>query len=144
MFDDLYSWQKTLHIISIIAWMAALFYLPRLYVYHTMVPVGSDQSELFKVMERKLLRMIGNPAMISSWIFGLWIAWDMDYYFDVWFILKFIFVALLTWYHMWLGKLRKAFAADANEHSERFYRMINEIPTLIMIVAVILVIFKPF
>ena len=119
--DDFYLWLKTLHIISIIAWMAGLFYLPRLFVYHVNAEIGSVQSETFKVMERKLLNFISTPAMISSWIFGLLVAWEGDFLVDVWFIVKVLFVLGLTGFHYYLYLTVKNFAADANVKSERFF-----------------------
>lgn len=142
--DDLYLWLKALHIMAVIAWMAGLFYLPRLMVYHTTVEVGSNQSELFKVMERRLLKAITTPAMIAAWGLGLWIAIDMGYFSDGWFHAKLALVLILTGYHGLLARYVRLFAQDSNTKSEKFYRIINEIPTLLMIGIVILVIFKPF
>jgi len=142
--DDLYLWLKTLHVISIIAWMAGLFYLPRLFVYHADAETGSVQSETFKVMERKLLKIITTPAMLSSWIFGLLAAYYGDFLYDTWFLVKFSFVVILTIFHFYLASFVTIFASDRNTKHGKFFRMINEIPTLIMIVVVILVIFKPF
>lgn len=142
--DDLYLWLKALHIMAVIAWMAGLFYLPRLLVYHTTVEVGSNQSELFKVMERRLLKAITTPAMIVAWVLGLWIAIDMGYFSDGWFHVKLTLVLLMSGYHGMLARYVRLFAQDRNTKSEKFYRIINEIPTLLMIGIVILVIFKPF
>ena len=142
--DDLYLWLKALHIMAVIAWMAGLFYLPRLLVYHTTVEVGSNQSELFKVMERRLLRAITTPAMIVAWVLGLWIAIIMGYFSDGWFHAKLALVLLMSGYHGMLARYVRLFAQDRNTKSEKFYRIINEIPTLLMIGIVILVIFKPF
>jgi putative membrane protein len=141
---DLYSWLKALHVISIIAWMAGLLYLPRLYVYHCQAPVGSAQSEMLKTMERRLLRAIMNPAMIVAWILGLWLAYESLAYTQPWFHAKALLVVLMTGSHMAMAKWRKAFEADKNTNSEKFYRVANEIPTVLMIVIVILVIVKPF
>ena len=140
----MYEWVKALHAISIIAWMAGLLYLPRLYVYHCQADAGSDKAETFKVMERRLLRAIMNPAMIASWVFGLWLmvlieAWTMP-----WFHAKALAVILMTGAHMAMAKWRKDFEADRNQRSEKFYRIANEVPTVLMIVVVILVIVKPF
>ncbi len=140
----MYEWLKALHVISIIAWMAGLLYLPRLYVYHCQATVGSEHSETLKVMERRLLHAIMNPAMLSSWIFGLWTAFELDAWDQGWFHAKLAMVAALTVLHMMMGSYRKAFEADANTRSERFYRMFNEAPTLLMIAIVIFVIVKPF
>lgn len=141
---DGYLWLKALHVISIIAWMAGLVYLPRLFVYHTMQKAGSDASETFKTMERKLLKMIMTPSMISSWIFGLIVAVQIDAFSDPWFHVKLLMVVGMTAFHMMLGKWRKDFEADQNEKTERFYRLVNEVPTVLMIIIVIMVIVKPF
>lgn len=139
-----YDWIKALHVISVIAWMAGIFYLPRLFVYHTGAAIGSDKSETFKVMEAKLLRMIMNPAMILTWITGLTIVrlggWEQQ----PWFMAKFVLVIAMSAFHMWLASCRKAFAADRNTRSERAYRLANEIPTVLMVLIVILVVVKPF
>lgn len=144
---DAYLWVKSLHVISIIAWMAGLLYLPRLFVYHTQAPVGSTQSETFKVMERKLLRYIMNPAMIASWIFGLWLIFLLGP--DLlrtggWLHTKLLLVMLLSVAHGAMAKWRRDFEHDVNGHSQRFFRIANEVPTLLMIGIVILVIVKPF
>ena len=141
---DLYLWLKTLHVISVIAWMAGLLYLPRLFVYHCEAEPGSEKSETFKVMERRLLRAIMNPAMISSWIFGLAVAWAGDLFAEGWFHAKMALVVALTGAHMAMAKWRREFAEDRNSRSRKFYRVANEIPTVLMIAIVILVIVKPF
>lgn len=142
---DWYLWVKSLHVISIIAWMAGLLYLPRLFVYHTQVASGSEQSEMFKVMERRLLRAIMNPAMISSYVFGILLAlsWP-DFATAGWLHGKLALVVLMTISHHQMGKWRKDFAADRNTRTTRFFRIANEVPTLAMIGIVILVIVKPF
>lgn len=140
----MYEWVKALHAISIIAWMAGLLYLPRLYVYHTRVAVGSEQSELFKVMERRLLRAIMNPAMIASWIFGLWLMMLIEAWTQPWFHAKLLAVILMTGAHMAMAKWRKDFEADRNQRGHKFYRIANEVPTVLMVAVVILVIVKPF
>jgi len=140
----LYLWIKAFHVIAIIAWMAALLYLPRLMVYHTQAERGSVQSETFKVMERRLLKAIANPAMIASWVLGLWIATTGNWWSSPWLHAKLLAVAGLTGMHMWMARWVRQFANDANERSERFYRAMNEVPTVLMIAAVILVIVKPF
>lgn len=140
----MYEWVKALHAISIIAWMAGLLYLPRLYVYHTQVAVGSEQSELFKVMERRLLRAIMNPAMIASWIFGLWLMLLIEAWTQPWFHAKLLAVLLMTGAHMAMAKWRKDFEADRNQRGHKFYRIANEVPTVLMVAVVILVIVKPF
>ncbi len=135
---------KTLHVISVIAWMAGLLYLPRLFVYHCEAEPGSEKSETFKVMERRLLRAIMNPAMISSWIFGLATAWAGDLFGEGWFHAKTALVVALTVAHMAMAKWRREFAEDRNSRSRKFYRVANEIPTILMIAIVILVIMQPF
>ena len=137
-------WIKALHVISIIAWMAALLYLPRLMVYHVASEPRSPQSETFKVMERRLLNAIMPPAMISSWIFGLWAMWNIRAWEDGWFHAKLLFVVLLSGFHGLCAKWVRELAADGRSRSQRFYRFANEVPTLIMIVIVILVIVRPF
>lgn len=144
---DLYPYVKAFHIISVIAWMAGMLYLPRLYVYHTQAAPGSEMSEIFKVMERRLLKAIINPAMIATWVFGLilvfWygvINWSSDY----WFHAKLVLVILLSGFHGALSRWRKDFEADRNTRSQRFYRIANEVPTLIMIIVVLLVVVRPF
>jgi putative membrane protein len=141
-----YPWIKSLHIIAVITWMAGLLYLPRLFVYHAMARSGSETSETFKVMERRLQRAIMTPALIATWLFGLILAgmpgivdWRMG-----WFPAKLGLVAGLTVFHFWLRHCRLVFAADRNRHSARFYRVINELPTLALIAIVILVVVKPF
>lgn len=140
------EWVKALHVIAIIAWMAGLLYLPRLFVYHAGVAAGSEQSETFKIMERRLYFGIMTPAMIAAWIFGLWLAlgYGLVDFSQGWMHLKALMVVLLTGYQGMLGGLRRKFAADANVRSARFFRFINEVPTLMMIVIVIAVIVKPF
>ena len=141
-----YQWVKALHVISIIAWMAGLLYLPRLYVYHTTATPGSEASETFKVMERRLLRAIMNPAMIASWVFGLsMIVIDPTLFQQGgWLHAKLLFVVALTVSHMLMGRWRKDFEADRNTRPQRFFRIWNEVPTLLMIGIVIFVIVKPF
>lgn len=141
---DLYLWLKSLHVIAIIAWMAGMLYLPRLFVYHADVPVGSPQSETFKVMERRLLKGIINPAMIVAWILGLWLAYELDAFRDGWFHAKLTLVLLMSGVHGYLSRCVKVFARDENTRPARFYRILNEVPTLLMIGIVILVIVKPF
>ncbi len=140
----MYEWIKVAHIVSIISWMAGLLYLPRLMVYHSVSAKGSDQSETFKIMERRLLKAIMTPAMILSWIFGLGLAGLLGGGIGLWFILKLALVATLTVFHVFLAKEVNKFAADNNARPQRFFRIINEIPTLLMILIVILVIIKPF
>lgn len=140
-----YLWVKSLHVIAVISWMAGMLYLPRLFVYHCDAPKGSQQSETFKVMERRLLRAIINPAMIVAWITGLWMAWYVFHLKGGWLHAKlFLVFVLLSGFHGMLSRWRRDFEADRNVRSHKFYRMMNEVPTLIMIAVVILVIVKPF
>ncbi len=144
MFDTIYLWVKALHVIAVISWMAGMLYMPRLFVYHCDAPVGSKQSETFKVMERRLYKAIMNPAMMVAWVVGLYIAYEQNYFTDGWFHAKLAAVVLMTVIHVMLGRYVRAFAADQNRHTHKFYRVINEIPTLLMIGAVIFVVVKPF
>jgi putative membrane protein len=137
-------WLKALHVIAVIAWMAGLLYLPRLFVYHCAAEIGSKQSETFKVMEQRLLRLIMNPAMIVVWVTGPWLAWAQGMLHDRWLWAKFVLVVVLTGYHHALGAWWKGFAADRNVRDQRFYRLANEVPTLLMVGIVILVVVKPF
>jgi len=142
----LYLWTKSLHLIAVMAWMAGLFYLPRLYIYHFQVPVGDARSELFKVMERRLLKAIMNPAMIATWVLGLALIltpgavdWTAG-----WWHLKLTGVLLMSGFHGMLGAARKRFEADGRPRTERAWRYWNEVPTVLMISIVIMVIVKPF
>lgn len=137
-------WVKALHVIGVISWMAALLYLPRLFVYHCDAEAGSVQSETFKTMESRLLKAIATPAMIASWVFGLWIATLYDVWADTWFIIKFACVIAMTVMHFIYAKHAKQFAQDNNQKSGKYFRMINEIPAVFMIIIVIMVIVKPF
>jgi protoporphyrinogen IX oxidase len=137
-------WIKALHVLAVISWMAGLLYLPRLMVYHSDAPVGSDASERFKIMERKLYRFIMRPAMAVAWITGLWLAWSSFGFRGGWLHAKLLFVVLMTVHHEWQGRWVKAFAADERHHSGRFYRIQNEVPTLLMVGIVVFVIVKPF
>jgi len=143
---DAYVWLKALHIISVIAWMAGLLYLPRLFVYHTESEPHSAQSETFKIMERRLLRAIMNPAMIASFAFGLPLLLDqpVSSWEDGWLYVKLFGVVGLVACHMWMGSLRRTFAEDRNFRSQKFFRILNEVPTLLMIAIVICVVVKPF
>ncbi len=141
---DGYLWLKALHIIAVIAWMAGLLYLPRLFVYHSQQKAGSEASETFKIMERKLLNYIMNPAMIAAWLFGLMLAGKIHAFSYPWFHVKLTLLVVLTGFHIMLGLWRRAFEADRNAKSERFFRYVNEVPTVLMILIVILVIVKPF
>lgn len=141
-----YPWVKSGHILAVIAWMAGLLYLPRLFVYHTMAPTGSDQSETFKVMERRLQRGIMTPAMLAALTFGMVLAGTpgvVDWH-RGWIWAKLALVAGLVGYHAALGRWRRAFAGDLNRHSPQFFRIVNELPTLALIAIVVLVVVKPF
>jgi putative membrane protein len=140
------AYIKAFHIIAVIAWMAGLLYLPRLFVYHAMSKTGSEQSETFKVMERRLLRYITTPAMLAAWIFGLILAFSplVDWSKDGWFHAKLLLVVVLSGFNGLLAKWTKDFAADRNTRSPRFYRIVNEVPTVLMILIVILVVVRPF
>ncbi len=142
--DNLYLWIKALHIIAVITWMAGMFYLPRLFVYHADTKAGSEQAQTFKIMERRLLRVIINPAMIFTWIFGLWLAWSGFAFKGAWLHGKIFFVLLLSGFHGYLSKQVRVFANDQNFKSAKYWRMMNEVPTLLMFIIVILVVVKPF
>jgi putative membrane protein len=144
--SDWYPWILSGHIISIIAWMAGMFYMPRLFAYHAEAEVGSDKSETFKIMERRLLRAIINPAMMAAWIFGILLVltpgivdWAMG-----WPWVKATIVLAMSGLHGLLSRWRRQFASDRNIHTTRFYKLINEVPTVMMIVIVIMVVAKPF
>ena len=138
-----YDWIKSLHVIAIIAWMAGLLYLPRLFVYHAASPVGSAQSETFKIMERRLLKAIMNPAMIVAWGAGLWLVWQGGWWSAGWFHVKLTLVLILSGVHGFFASCQKAFAADRNRRGTTFYRAVNEVPTVLMVAIVIFVIVKP-
>lgn len=147
LLSALYPWIKALHIVAVIAWMAGMLYLPRLFVYHAGVPAGSPQSELFKVMERRLLKFIVNPAMIATFVLGLALAgtpgivdWGRGY---MWAKLALAVLGLGA-YHGFCVRWFKAFAADRNIHSEKFFRRINEIPAVLMLLIVVLIVVRPF
>ncbi|WP_413867932.1 protoporphyrinogen oxidase HemJ [Albidovulum sp.] len=142
---SVYPWTKALHIMSVIAWMAGIFYLPRLFVYHAeQVEPGSQTDALFQVMERKLLRLIMNPAMTATWVFGLALVFTpgIVVWSEVWPWTKAAAVLAMTWFHHWLGYRRKEFAAGKNTRTGRTYRMMNELPTLLMVIIVLSVIVK--
>ena len=140
----LYPWIKALHIMSVIAWMAGMLYLPRLFVYHCTAPVGSEQSETFKVMERRLLRGIINPAMIATWVFGLILLIAYELYVYPWMHVKLVLVLVMSGIHGYLSRWRRAFAEDRNTRSARFYRLVNEVPALLVVGIVVLAVVKPF
>ena len=142
--DAAYPWLKGLHVIAVIAWMAGMLYLPRLFVYHCAAPIGSSQSETFKVMERRLLRAIVNPAMIATWVLGLWLAWSSGAYRSGWLEAKFALVLLMSGVHGLFARWVRHFGADRNRHSAKFYRIINELPTVLMVGIVLLAVVKPF
>lgn len=140
----LYLWLKALHVIAVISWMAGMLYLPRLFVYHADVPVGSPQSETFKVMERRLLKAIINPAMTVSVILGLWLAWDGAWFRSGWLHGKILLVVLMLGVHGMLAGGVRRFAQDRNTRGARYFRVLNEVPTVLLIGIVILVVVKPF
>jgi protoporphyrinogen IX oxidase len=140
----MYEWIKALHIIAVISWMAGMLYLPRLFVYHCEAEIGSKQSETFKVMERRLLKAIINPAMVVTWLAGIYLAWAGHLYVQGWLQLKVLLVLVLSGVHGFFVRCVKAFAADRNSHDQKFYRIINEVPTVLMIGIVILVVVRPF
>jgi protoporphyrinogen IX oxidase len=144
---DWYSIIKAFHIIAIIAWMAGLLYLPRLYVYHAGAKTGSELSETLKIMEERLLRVIMNPAMAATWILGLVLVFafnTIDIRTAGWLHAKLLLVVLLSGFHGAMARWRKDFAADRNTRSARFYRIANELPTVLMIAIVVLVVTRPF
>ena len=144
--DGLYLWIKALHVVAVISWMAAMLYLPRLFVYHASLvpgPHAGAQSETFKVMERRLLKAIMTPAMIATWLFGLILVWQSGYYAAGWLQAKVALVLAMSGIHGWLARMVKDFAADRNTRGHRFYRVLNEGPTLLMVAIVVLVVVKP-
>ena len=140
----MYQWLLALHIIAVIAWMAGMLYLPRLFVYHCDADVGSIQSETFKVMERRLLKAIINPAMIAAWLLGLWLAWQGGWFKAPWLHVKLALVIGMSGVHGILSKYVREFAADRRRKSQKFFRILNEVPTVLMILIVVLVVVKPF
>jgi protoporphyrinogen IX oxidase len=142
---DLYLWILTLHILSVIAWIAGMLYLPRLFVYHADATPGSETSETFKVMERRLLRAIMNPAMIATWVFGLWlIVLQPGWLEQGWMHLKLLAVVAMSVMHMVFSRWRKDFEQDRNTRPSKHFRIANEVPTVLLIVIVISVVVKPF
>ena len=141
---DGYSWIKALHVLAIISWMAGLLYLPRLFVYHAENRASDAIGALFCVMERRLYRYIMNPAMMVAWLTGLYMAWAAGFHRAGWFAGKFALVIALTFAHVYLGRRMRAFAAGTDDKSSKFYRVLNEGPTLLMLGIVVLVIVKPF
>ena len=147
MAGDIYVWLKALHIIAVVAWMAGLLYLPRLFVYHCAAELGSKQAETFEIMERRLLRAIMNPAMVLSLAFGgalLSQSGVVDWSGDIWIYVKLAFVVLLLVLHHLMARWRRDLAAGKNRHDARFYKRMNEVPTLALIAIVIFAVVKPF
>lgn len=140
----MYEWIKAIHVIAVISWMAGMLYLPRLFVYHCDAEVGSKQSETFKVMERRLLKAIINPAMVVTWVLGLYLAWSGGWYVSGWFHVKLMLVLVMSGVHGLFTRWVRDFAHDRNTRDQKFYRIINEVPTVLMIGIVIMVIVKPF
>jgi putative membrane protein len=140
----MYLWLKALHIIAVISWMAGMLYLPRLFVYHVDAPAGSAQSETFKVMERRLLNFIMTPAMIVTWLVGIVLVLQGRWFGASWFHAKLVLVLAMTVLHALMTQWVCAFAFDRNRHTAKFYRIVNEIPTVLMILVVLLVTVKPF
>jgi putative membrane protein len=142
--DDFPLWIKAFHVIAVVSWMAGLFYLPRLFIYHTDAEPGSAQSETFKVMEGRLIKVIMNPAMMITWVLGLYLAWDVYQFRGGWLHAKIGLVILLTLVHVMFSRAARTFAADGPRKPARHWRLMNEVPTLLMIGIVILVVVKPF
>jgi putative membrane protein len=142
--SQIYQWVKAFHVIAVIAWMAGMLYLPRLFVYHCDAEVGSRQSETFKVMERRLLRGIINPSMVVSWALGLTMAYDGNWMMSPWFVGKLLLVVVMSAIHGMLVRWTADFAADRNQRSPLFFRIVNEVPAVLMVGIVLLVVIKPF
>jgi putative membrane protein len=140
----LYQWLLVLHLLSLISWMAALFYLPRLFVYHVESGLQSPQAQTFQVMERRLLRGIATPAMVATWIFGLWLAAQGGWFAAGWLHAKILLVILMSAFHGVCVRWMRDLAAGKSAHSARFFRIVNEVPTVLLILIVILVVIKPF
>ena len=141
--ENAYLWVKAVHVIAAISWMAGMLYLTRLFIYHCDAETGSVQSETFKTMERRLLRVIINPAMIVTWVLGLWLAWKGGWYASPWFLAKLASVIALSATHGYYSAAVRSFAEDRNDKSARHWRIMNEVPTVLMIIIVVLVIVKP-
>jgi protoporphyrinogen IX oxidase len=140
----LYPWILAVHIMAVISWMAGQLYLPRLFVYHCGAEIGSVQSETFKVMERRLLRQIMTPAMVVTWLAGLWMIWAGGWIHAGWLHAKLVLVVVMSGLHGMSARYVRDFAADRNRRSHVFYRVFNEAPTLLMVIIVILAVVKPF
>lgn len=142
--DWLYAWLKVLHVVAVISWMVGLFYLPRLFVYHADAAADGEPAATFVVMEQRLIKVIMNPAMMVSWVIGLWLAWSGFAFSGLWLWIKIAAVVGLTVFHVYLSRSARRFAAGENTMTARQWRMANEIPTVLMILVVIMVIIKPF
>jgi protoporphyrinogen IX oxidase len=142
--SGIYLWAKAFHIIAVISWMAGMLYLPRLFIYHCEAEPGSRQSETFKVMEWRLLTIIINPAMVATWVLGLWLAYDGGWFKAGWLHTKLTLVIVLSAVHGFMVRCVRDFGADQNRRSQKFYRILNEVPTVLMIGIVLLVVLKPF
>jgi protoporphyrinogen IX oxidase len=142
--ERFYLWMTAAHVLAVISWMAGLLYLPRLFINHIDAPVGSSTSETFKGMEHRLLKIIMNPAMILSWVLGLYLGYAGGHFSEGWFHVKLLAVVLMTASHMYMAKSVRLFANDANTSTQTHWRMVNEVPTLLMIIIIVMVIVKPF
>ena len=142
--ESFHRWITALHVVAVISWMAGLFYLPRLFIYHSDAEPGSAQSETFKVMEQRLLKMIMNPAMMITWVLGLYLAWDVFGFQGGWLHAKIALVVLMTAVHVHFSRAVRTFVVDGPRKSPRYWRIMNEAPTFLMIAIVVLVIVKPF
>lgn len=142
--DGFYLWAKAVHVIAVMSWMAGMLYLPRLFINHLEAPAGSAMDETFKGMERRLMRIIMNPAMIVAWVLGLWLAYAGGHVLEPWFLVKFLAVIGMSAAHGWFAGAVRKFAEGRNTMTARQWRLANEVPTLLMILIVIMVIVKPF
>lgn len=138
-----YDWVKAIHVIAVISWMAGMLYLPRIFIYHAEAGNGTPQSETFKIMEGRLLRLIINPAMILTWVLGLWLAWQGSWFSAGWFHVKLALVLALSGAHGYFSAAVRSFAEDRNTRTTRHWRIMNEVPAVLMIGIVIMVIVKP-
>ena len=143
MDENYYNFIKFFHIIFITTWMAGLFYLPRIFVYHSKTQINTQQYKTFLTMEHKLMKYIMNPSLIFSWLFGILLAINLEIQNELWLNIKFLMVFLMSVFHMYCAKLRKTFERGENKNTEKFFRWINEIPTILFIIIVFLVVFKP-
>ena len=142
---NFYLLFKSLHLIAVISWMAGLLYLPRIFVYHSQTKENDEQKNTFKVMERKLYNYIMTPAMIFTWLFGLFLIHSLSFsvFLELWMQIKLVLVLIMTYYHFYLGQCLRNFAINQNNKSSKFYRIINEVPTVLLIIIIFLVVFKP-